>query len=551
MKRFYSIVLALFLGLFVNYAQALDFSELGKLAIQDAGRIKPFDTFARESLQLVYGKATYNDQSAVEIVTTWLLAPAIWDEKDFVQLRRKDVKESLKVDSEKTYFKPKELFENPRLPLLVQELRNKLDAKEKLNPYYQDIQRLERQLSLYRAITMGFAFRLLPPREGDQWISVNDFKSPWIEHFTGITKNFIYVIGASQESNPDSLKDALNKFNQSVSEFKAAARNENPAFYPPQKDLDVEVHYNHLQPFQWAWIFYLVTAILMGAVLVRGKKDILYKLSWISILTGFIFHAYGFGLRIYLTGRPPVSNMYESVIWVSFGTLLFGMIFEMIYKKSIALLGASIVGVICLIVANTAVSILDPSLQPLEPVLRSNLWLTIHVLTITLSYSTFFLALLVSDIGIIYFLQKDRKKEANDQALIVYRIVQIGVVLLFIGTVLGGVWADYSWGRFWGWDPKETWAFITFLGYMAILHAKKAGYIKNFGFLISVVIAFSLVLMAWYGVNFILGAGFHTYGFGGGGVPYVAAFVGIHLIFASFAATVYRIREGGPSPRVA
>ncbi|MCB0379328.1 MAG: cytochrome c biogenesis protein CcsA [Bdellovibrionales bacterium] len=103
------------------------------------------------------------------------------------------------------------------------------------------------------------------------------------------------------------------------------------------------------------------------------------------------------------------------------------------------------------------------------------------------------------------------------------------------GTILGGVWADYSWGRFWGWDPKETWAFIALMGYLALLHARLVGWVKDFGILAGSVVSFSLVIMAWYGVNFVLGAGLHSYGFGAGGVEYVSAFVGLHIIYVVYA----------------
>ena len=109
------------------------------------------------------------------------------------------------------------------------------------------------------------------------------------------------------------------------------------------------------------------------------------------------------------------------------------------------------------------------------------------------------------------------------------------------GTILGGVWADYSWGRFWGWDPKETWAFIALMGYLAILHARLTGVLKDIGTLAGAVVAFSLVIMAWYGVNFVLGAGLHSYGFGAGGSEYVYAFVGAHLIFVAYALSITRV----------
>ena len=113
------------------------------------------------------------------------------------------------------------------------------------------------------------------------------------------------------------------------------------------------------------------------------------------------------------------------------------------------------------------------------------------------------------------------------------------MLLLAAGTILGGVWADYSWGRFWGWDPKEVWALIALLGYLAVLHARFAGWILDFGLAALSVICFSLVVMAWYGVNFVLGAGLHSYGFGGGGAPYVFSAIGLQSLFVAAAAVRY------------
>ena len=544
MKQLILSLLLIFLNIPSFSAEANQ--ALKELPVQDAGRLKPFDTFARETLQLIYGKSTFNSQAATDIVLTWLLAPAAWDEKEFIKINRKDIKESLKVEVSQSYFAPKSLFSNERLPLLIQDLRNKLQNKEKLDPYFQDVQRLENQLSLYRALTMGMAMRLVPPKEGDHWRSVNEFDPTWMDEFGQITKAFISYVALKERSKEagEDLKRADQDLSAAVNRFQDRARAENPALYPSAKDMHTEVHYNLLDPFKWSWILYLCAAIFLTAVLIQTTPNkTVYRLGWIFVAAGLILHTYGFLLRVYLTGRPPVSNMYESVIWVSWGAVLFGLIFEMIYKKVYPLMSACIVAVICLIVASIAPNILDPSLQPLEPVLRSNMWLVVHVLTITLSYSAFFLALLMADLGLIYFLRPGFEQKANELAQTTYRVIQIGVVLLFAGTVLGGIWADYSWGRFWGWDPKETWAFIAFMGYVAVLHARKGGYIRSFGFLVSAIAAFSLVLMAWYGVNYVLGVGLHSYGFGGGGVPYVAGFIAIHMIYVGFAITVYKNRK--------
>jgi ABC-type transport system involved in cytochrome c biogenesis permease subunit len=221
------------------------------------------------------------------------------------------------------------------------------------------------------------------------------------------------------------------------------------------------------------------------------------------------------------------------------------MIFEYLYRRRFVLLAGAAVSVLCLIVADMAPTILDSSLQPLEPVLRSNMWLTVHVLTINLSYSALFLAWGLGNIGLAFLLAGEAETTERMRSFVqsIYRSVQVGVVLLAAGTILGGVWADYSWGRFWGWDPKETWAFITLMGYLAVLHGRLVGWVKNVGMLVAAVLSFNLVIMAWYGVNYVLGAGLHSYGFGAGGVQYVGAFVIVNLIFVGYAVYVHRSRR--------
>jgi ABC-type transport system involved in cytochrome c biogenesis permease subunit len=176
--------------------------------------------------------------------------------------------------------------------------------------------------------------------------------------------------------------------------------------------------------------------------------------------------------------------------------------------------------------------VLDPSINPLEPVLRSNYWLTIHVLTITLSYAAFALSLCLGNVVMGYYVfRPTQTAQIQNYSLYMYRAMQIGVVLLAAGTILGGVWADYSWGRFWGWDPKEVWALIALLLYLAVLHGRFTGWLKGFGFAATTIVSFLGVLMAWYGVNFVLGVGLHSYGFGSGGMGWVMGYVCLQVAF--------------------
>ncbi len=516
------------------------------LPVQDAGRVKPYDTFAREMLQMIYGRQTYEKRPAFEIVFTWLLQPTAWQDKKIIEIRYNDLKKALKFDLGEKHFSLEQILNNERLPMVMQELQAKRETKEKLNPYFQAVQRLENQIFLMREIASGHLLKVWPPQEGDAWVSVADLKAEQQETFLDLTKSFISSLALYNE--PDASKEQLlgqeKELKQTLESFTTAAREFNPKLYPTDQAMFVEVHFNSLHPFQKAWILYLSSAILilLGWVYARNY---FFKAAWGLSLLGFGFHIYGFAIRCFLMGRPPVSNMYESVVWVAFGVMLFAMIIELSYKFRYVLLAGNLVGALCLIIADSASAVLDSSLQPLEPVLRSNFWLLIHVLTITISYSAFFLAFGLGDMGLFYYLRGENKNKDKIKAIAagIYRCIQIGVVFLAAGTILGGIWADYSWGRFWGWDPKETWALIALLGYLAVLHGRLGGWLKQFGLIAASIVAFSLVIMAWYGVNFVLGAGLHSYGFGAGGVEYVAAFVGIHLLYVVFAMTVYRGRK--------
>ncbi len=551
-----------------------EMAPLQLLPVQDSGRIKPYDTFARESLQLIYGKQSFQSRPAVEVVTTWFLVPEAWEKKKLFQVSHRGLKEALKLNVEESYFDIGSFLANDRISFVFQELQAKQETKEKLDPYFQAVQRLQNQLGLFMAIKNGQVIRVLPVNSANQvpeaptlpgtlpnlsaasaqkakndaWITIADLPPEGADKFSQISKAFARVLpGVERPAMPGDI--SLEK---AVNDFKSYAFTQNSSYAAAEKDIALEVHYNDLNPFLNTWILYLISVLIMSIAWFTKNKWA-YRGAWLFALMAVAMHVYGFGIRVYLTGRPPVSNMYESVVWVSFGAVFFSMIFEAIHKRFFILLAGTSVAVLCLIVASQAPAILDSSLQPLEPVLRSNLWLSIHVLTITISYSAFFLAFALGDVGLFQFLKglDGRSERVKEIQQAIYRAMQIGVVLLATGIIMGGIWADYSWGRFWGWDPKETWALIALLGYIAILHGRLAGWLREFGFVASSVISFSLVMMAWYGVNYVLGAGLHSYGFGAGGVQYVASFVLLHFIYVGYVSYVVQQRKSpigkGPS----
>ena len=310
---------------------------------------------------------------------------------------------------------------------------------------------------------------------------------------------------------------------------------------PAAAAMEQEIHYNSFHPFRVAWVLYLLA--LIPLFFAADGKSRLYSLGLAAAFFGFAMHAYGFYLRCSIAGRPPVTNMYESVIWVAFGAVLFALVFETLFRTRVLLLSALTVAVVILVMADTLPAVLDPSIRPLTPVLRNNFWLTIHVLTITLSYAAFALGLGLGQMVVwAYAFKPEQKERLQGLNKALYKAIQVGVLLLAAGTILGGVWASYSWGRFWGWDPKEVWALIALLGYLALLHGRYAGWLNQYGLAAGSIIAFLGVMMAWYGVNFILGVGLHSYGFGTGGATYVAGWIGAGAGLFGYVTHHYRQR---------
>ncbi|MFN3454203.1 MAG: cytochrome c biogenesis protein [Pseudobdellovibrio sp.] len=522
------------------------------LPVQDAGRVKPYDTFARELLEIVYGKTKYKTESgdsapAYLIVLTWMLSPDSWVQRPLFEVNHLDVKKKLGLADDKKYFSSEELFNSDKFQNLMQELTDKRESREKLTPYYQALQRLQNQMIYFRELTSGRLLKLMPQVNSSSqasadrtWLSVSELPAEQQQLFLKVSQNVAEYLGALAAKQ--GVEVAASDLDKSVIALRQNIAQTTGDEYHAARKVDSEVFYYDMHPFRWAYILYFVSALILLFIWVRNLNSGM-TLVWCLVLCGFAIHTLGFGFRVYLAERPPVTNMYETVVWMSWGAVLFSMILEKIYKFKSLIFAGALVGFVAMVVADTAPAVLDPSIQPLEAVLRSNYWLIVHVMTITISYAAFALAFGLGDIGLVYYaIDPDKYKDQIQKITTgVYRSMQIGVAFLAPGIILGGIWADYSWGRFWGWDPKETWALIALLGYIIILHARLVNWIQNFGMLVSGVMTFNLVIMAWYGVNFILGAGLHSYGFGAGGVEYVSIFVLLHILFIVYVYVVKRM----------
>jgi cytochrome c-type biogenesis protein CcsB len=326
----------------------------------------------------------------------------------------------------------------------------------------------------------------------------------------------------------------------SADELASGAQPSKPERVDAPWRLGLEVAYLRSRPFEAAAAAYLLAfALLVVAGRSRGSKTARAGAAVAGV--GLAAHTAGLVLRVLVLGRPPVSNMYESMVFMNWALMVFALVFSVLRRNRAALASGALVSALVTIYANLLP--IDASLDVLVPVLRSNYWLSVHVMTVVSSYGAFGLAMALGhrQLWLRAFAKDFDPRQEAESADAIYKVIQLGTILIGTGTVLGGVWANESWGRFWGWDPKETWALITFLGYLIVIHLKFARRIGPFGVALAAVLGFELVLMTWYGVNFVLGRGLHSYGAGSGGMNWVLYFLAFEAAF--LAAVLSRAKR--------
>jgi cytochrome c-type biogenesis protein CcsB len=532
-------------------SSSLDFKQWGLLAIQDGGRRKPVDTFAREALIKITGRSTYTSGAKTwqgsDFILSMLLDTHNWKNEPMILISLGQLIEQLGLDKTKKRFSFAQLTALPELNALASQAHALRKAEKPLSRLQNEVMSVSERLALFAHIMDGSAFLLTPAPEKttDAWLVPPAFSQYYNE------TQFAPVQAQLQAmANSYSRADGF-AFSRAANQLRDGLRQLSPKIYLEEKQLRLEYFYNHWDGFYRAAWAYGVALLLLAIAYARSRDrgSILSKIGVSLAIVGLLFHASAITMRCLIAGRPPVTNMYESIIWVSFAVLFFGMIFFARYRTPVYLLAALPVSLIALLLVHQMPIAMPSSIDPLVPVLRDNFWLTIHVLTITLSYAAFALAMGFGHILLFRYARNPVSARADQPMHFwLYRVLQLGVILLAAGTILGGVWANYSWGRFWGWDPKETWALIALLCYILTLHGRLAGWWTQFGLVVASVVCFLAVLMAWYGVNFVLGKGLHSYGFGIGGETYVAAFVIADLLFVAFATWRYRSTKSTRPP---
>ena len=304
--------------------------------------------------------------------------------------------------------------------------------------------------------------------------------------------------------------------------------------FPSLKQLQAEVWYYKWPLINFAILGYLAAIILF--LLNEGfHKPLLLKTAWAFFGTAFLIHSIVLALRIYILMRPPVSGMAETVIYVPWIGAMLSAFLSYRLKTHLPIIAGAILAA-CLLTILQWTFTAEP-LDNVQAVLNSQFWLTVHVLMIVASYGALILAGVLGHVYLIKTLMGSNSPKLLEALL---QCLYVGIALLIPGTILGGIWAAQSWGRFWDWDPKESWAFISSCVYLLIIHAYRFNRISGVGLAVGSITGLLAISFTWYGVNYILGTGLHSYGFGSGGEWIYYTYVAVELAFIAFS--VFKIR---------
>lgn len=510
--------------------EKIDASEVRRWAVSQNGRIKPFDSLARETILFVTGKYNKLGLNPVQLYLAMASDEAA-PYAPLIEVRDPKLRVKLGYLQNQRYFSVAEL-ENSPLMDMARPAFSKQQEGNKLNEEERKITEAFNQLSVTRGIILG---EHLAQAADFTFLSHNeaggDHQAPG-GPISAKVKEYIETLKSGDLAKAQSLSSEM----VSVTRTQQAPE----LFHHYLDKLDLEILFHKIHPFFWAYVLSFLIGLFF--ILNLNKQPLSQGMTWLLIVLPLIPLVLGLGIRVYITRFAPVTNMYGTMIWVALGVMVFSSILYKLYQSS-KMSGMMYIGAgLILLLTDSIPLILSPDLDPIVAVLRSNFWLSTHVTTITISYAAFTIAMILGNVTLVrIWLVKDNSAFVKEYSHYAYRMIQLGCFLLTVGIILGGVWADYSWGRFWGWDPKETWALIADLGFLALLHARYIGWLDPFKLLAFSPLSYLLVVMAWYGVNFILAAGLHSYGFSSGGATAVAIFVSLQVVL--LVAGIIRVRQ--------
>jgi cytochrome c-type biogenesis protein CcsB len=497
--------------------------KFGHLIVQDSsGRMKPMDTLSHEILAKINRNSTFMGLTSNQVILGMMLRPDAWREIAIIRTGDKEINkliglpEGAKTAAFSQFFEAPDEIAGYKLARLVDEANRKAPGKR--DKFDKSLLQVDERVNVAYMVYTGSLVRM--------WPKPNDKNHKWdatIEALQSLSPKESEIVRLLAIGYFGSIDEAMKsgdwkKADEALALIDKYQRFVGASVYPSDTKSKVEILYNKANIFEQLWPLYFVvgfTLLILSFIKIIKpaiRAEWLSKVSFGLLVLFFAAHTAGLVMRWYISGHAPWSNGYESMIYIGWASVLAGFIFS---RRSVMTMAATaIMTGLILFVAH--LNWMDPQVTNLVPVLQSY-WLTIHVAMITASYGFLGLGALLGMITLILFILKKPENSArlnlaikelnaiNEMSLL------IGLVLLTIGNFLGGVWANESWGRYWGWDPKETWALVTILVYAVVIHLRMIkGAYSDYIFSVVSLLAFTSVLMTYFGVNYYL-AGLHSY----------------------------------------
>ncbi len=409
----------------------------------------------------------------------------------------------------------------------------------------------KRNLVRFEAMGMEGQSLLIPPTNAgaggkDEWLRTGD---ALLSAAQRVDANVPVpaALGYFADMSTAYRADQPAAFNSALTRYRAILSTQ---FQPELKKAAREQFFNAFEPFYKSMVIYIVAFIgALGFWFSPKRLEWLRRTAVWLVVVALVVHTVGLLFRMTLEGRPPVTNLYSSAIFIGWGACILGLLLERFWRNSIGVVVSSVIGFLTLIIAHH-LSLSGDTMEMMRAVLDTNFWLATHVVVVTLGYASTYVAGFLAMIYILRGVFTTSLDAATAKSLgkMVYGIVCFATLFSFVGTVLGGIWADQSWGRFWGWDPKENGALIIVLWNALILHARWGGMVKERGLMNLAIVGNIVTSWSWFGVN-MLGIGLHAYGFMDAAFRWLLFFVATQLLFVLIGSLPPRLwRSFSPPP---
>ena len=499
-------------------------AQFGRLIIQDAGgRMKPINTFSSELLRKVSHSDTYKDMNSDQAFLSMTQYASVWIEIPLIYIKRGNdsIRKIIGIDKDAEFAPFVAFFDekgNYKLSSYLEEAFKNANP----NQFEKDFIETDKKVNLMESALSGRILKIfpIPNDENSKWISYLELNESGMKGMDSTYTKSILPLYFGTLSNATTSNDykSADELLESINGFQKKFGSK---VLPSEEKISLEILYNKYDVFKKLPYWYLTAAILMLFLTIitifKERKALTISVNVMHVIIGLLFglHTAGLIARWYISGHAPWSNAYESIIYVAWATMFFGLAFDRKSKLTVA----SSAFVTAMILAAAYMNWIDPEIANLQPVLNSY-WLMIHVAVIVASYGPFALGMILGAVSLLLILFTNEKNKAkmdlNIQEItyINEMALTIGLIMLTIGNFLGGQWANESWGRYWGWDPKETWALISIMVYAFVIHARFVPSLRGkWVFNLMSMFAFVSILFTYYGVNFHL-VGLHSYASG-------------------------------------